>query len=876
MPNEISLNYGYGYAFRISGGGPSAPPLVAGANPPAQYAAPGTSSLVFSFPAATGGTAPITYSPPALTAPPGSGASVSGTAPGNITVNDAVDGESYLVRVYATDADGQQVLNDAIGAVEASSPPSLVAGANPPAQYAAAGTTSLTFSFPAATGGVGLITYSPPALTAPPGSGASVSGTAPGNITVNDAVDGESYLVRVYATDADGQQVLNDAIGAVEASSPPVLVAGANPPAQYVAAGTASLVFAFPAASGGTLPYVYSAPTLVKPGGSTATVTGTAPGNITINNATDEEAYLIRVVITDANGQQILNDALGAVGEAAFVPLAPIVAPARQALASTATSASVTFTQPGAPGGMVYSAAFADVTNGLAVTPSSGSGLGPYSFPVGSDKDYIAILAGTAPDGQVSTAVAQVAVAAAPALAWVAPAAIITNAGVTSAAITWNTASGGLAPYIYGAAGAVYDSQAASTTAVLTTVGTPGTTTVSGLVNGQTLVIERSVRDAAGNVVTVQGSVTIAATAAGVTPGAAPAAQVLTSDVTIATIGTWGAPSGGTGPYTYAVTEISNGGTLVSGSGLGPWQVSGLTAGFTFVFLMTVTDSLGAKGYSVTTISVAAVPDVWEELDALDFTDADWTAVSTTSTTASSVAWYLILYAADGVTPRAYVYNNNTEARTLSLSPSGSGLTLVNGATTNQPTVGVWPAGWTSMIGASRRDAWLIEAIVAGEEPAGALGFVHIFNVSTNTSTAASTPGTGLRNINSGTGTQIRALSYISSLAEQAIQTVPTGATRAYTCGLQVVIADSRREDVHTRPNATDYGSPQSGQRVRVQATSTTMTAPGANVTTSASWFASTIADRTKLWLYHDGSATVGSRVQLQKLRLLRKINGSL
>ena len=657
---------------------------------------------------------------------------------------------------------------------------------------------------------------------------------------------------------------------------PSPLVAGANPAAQYAAAGTTSLVFAFPAASGGTLPYAYAAPVLVKPPGSTATVSGTAPGNITISSGADTEAYLIRVVVTDADGQQVLNDALGSIGEATFVPLVPIVAPGRQALASTATSASVTFTQPGAPGGMSYSASFADVTNGLAVTPSSGSGLGAYVFPVGSDKDYIAIIAGTAPDGQVSTAVAQVAVAAAPVLAWASPAAAVTNAGVTSASITWNTATGGTAPYVYGAAGAVYDSQAASTTAVLSTVGTPGTTTVSGLVNGQVVVVERSVKDAAGNVITVQGSVTVAATAAGVTPGAAPAAQTLASDVTIATIGTWGAPSGGTGPYTYAVTEISNGGTLVGGSGLGAWQVSGLTSGFTFVFLLTVTDSLGAKGYSVTTISVTPVPDTWEELDALDFTDANWTAVSTTSTTASTVAWYLILYAADGVTPRAYVYNNSTEARTLSLTPSGTGLTLVNGAITVQPTVGVWPAGWTAMIGGSRRDAWLIEAIVAAEEPAGALGFVHIFDVSTNTATAASTPGTGLRNINSGTGTQIRALSYITSLAEQAIQTIPTGATRAYTCGVQVVIADSRREDVHVRPNATDYGSPQSGQRVRVQATSTAMTAPGANVTTSASWFASTIADRTKFWLYHDGSATVGSRVQLQKLRLLRKINGSL
>ena len=130
MPtSQISINYGYGYTFRTGGGTP-APPLVAGANPPAQYAASGTTTLTFAFPAATGGTGPIVYAAPVLTAPPGSTASVSGTAPGNITINNAANGEGYLVRVYATDADGQQVLNDAIGAVEEAAPSSLVPGAN--------------------------------------------------------------------------------------------------------------------------------------------------------------------------------------------------------------------------------------------------------------------------------------------------------------------------------------------------------------------------------------------------------------------------------------------------------------------------------------------------------------------------------------------------------------------------------------------------------------------------------------------------------------------------------------------------------------------------------------------------------------------------
>jgi hypothetical protein len=289
-----------------------------------------------------------------------------------------------------------------------------------------------------------------------------------------------------------------------------------------------------------------------------------------------------------------------------------------------------------------------------------------------------------------------------------------------------------------------------------------------------------------------------------------------------------------------------------------------------------VTDSLGAKGYSVATISVEPASDVWEELDALDFTDADWTAVSTTSTVASTTAWYLILYAADGVTPRAYVYNNNVEARTLSLAPSGSGLTLVNGTTAVQPTVGVWPAGWTALIGGSRRDAWMIEGIVAGTEPAGVGPFVHIFDVSTSTTSGVVSPGTGIRNVNTGANTLVLAISYITGLAQQTIQTIPTGATRAYTCGLQVVITDSRREYIYVRTNATDYGSPQSGQRVQVQGTSNGMTLPGGELPVSAAWFASTISGRTKFWLYHDGSATVGSNIQLRKLRLLRKVNGSL
>jgi Zn-dependent alcohol dehydrogenase len=76
---------------------------------------------------------------------------------------------------------------------------------------------------------------------------------------------------------------------------------------------------------------------------------------------------------------------------------------------------------------------------------------------------------------------------------------------------------------------------------------------------------------------------------------------------------------------------------------------------------------------------------------------------------------------------------------------------------------------------------------------------------------------------------------------------------------------------------ATDFCEPQAGLRVRAQATSTSMTAVNADVASDGfAWFSSTIADRVKWWMYHDGAATSGSALRLKKLRLLRMPSGSL
>jgi hypothetical protein len=83
--------------------------------------------------------------------------------------------------------------------------------------------------------------------------------------------------------------------------------------------------------------------------------------------------------------------------------------PAPQSLASTATTASLTWTHAGAPGGTTYALTVVDEA-GASVSPSSGSGLGPYVIPVASGKAYTARLRATGTDGQVAQSSALVQV----------------------------------------------------------------------------------------------------------------------------------------------------------------------------------------------------------------------------------------------------------------------------------------------------------------------------------------------------------------------------------------------------------------------------------------------------------------------------------
>ena len=83
--------------------------------------------------------------------------------------------------------------------------------------------------------------------------------------------------------------------------------------------------------------------------------------------------------------------------------------PAAQSLASTATTASLTWTHAGAPSGTTYALTVIDEGD-AEVTADSGSGLGAWVIPVASDKAYAATLTATGTDGQTSQSTALVQV----------------------------------------------------------------------------------------------------------------------------------------------------------------------------------------------------------------------------------------------------------------------------------------------------------------------------------------------------------------------------------------------------------------------------------------------------------------------------------
>lgn len=74
------------------------------------------------------------------------------------------------------------------------------------------------------------------------------------------------------------------------------------------------------------------------------------------------------------------------------------------------TSVSVTYTHPGAPAGTTWELIVTDQSDDSTVTPSSGSGLGPYVLPTTDGCRYVHQMRATGPDGQEALSLARIVV----------------------------------------------------------------------------------------------------------------------------------------------------------------------------------------------------------------------------------------------------------------------------------------------------------------------------------------------------------------------------------------------------------------------------------------------------------------------------------
>jgi hypothetical protein len=176
-----------------------------------------------------------------------------------------------------------------------------------------------------------------------------------------------------------------------------------SPQSLASSATTASLTWTHTGAPAGT---TYALTVVDDAGASVSPSSGSGLGAYVIP-VTTGKAYTARLRATGTDGQIAQSSALVYVATADLSAPTP---PSPQSLASSATTASLTWTHSTAPVGTTYTLAVVDET-GASVSPSSGSGLGAYVIPVTAGKAYTARLRATGPDGQISQSSALVYVA---------------------------------------------------------------------------------------------------------------------------------------------------------------------------------------------------------------------------------------------------------------------------------------------------------------------------------------------------------------------------------------------------------------------------------------------------------------------------------
>ncbi len=607
-------------------------PLAPGANPADQTLPRSATSTTVTFNAPSGGSGGYSYSA-SLSHVVGSGATLSGSGLGPYTVSSLQPGDVVEITLEITDTGSttQIVYEYCVISVQGTYNPLVAAAAPADQNLAATATSSAPASFTAATGGSGAYSYSA-SLVQVVGSGATLSGSGLGPYTVNNLEFSDVVEVVLTTTDTGpvAQSVTSSFVVSVIQLTSAVVVA-ANPSNSSLPIGsTSSGPFTFTAPSGGSGSFTYSA-SLVEDVGSGSTLSGSGLGPYSLSGLDDGRIATIVLTSTDAGGiaQEVQNFTTTAVVDSYNV-LNPAAAPPTVTLAAGTTSrTSINFTAAtGGSGGYSYAAVLSFVRGTGA--SFSGSGLGPYSITNLEDEDIAVLTLTTTDAGPVAQSVTSRTYTIVEKAPLVAGADVGNEAlpigSTTSSSFTFNAPTGGSGSYNY----AVTLSQLIGTGASLSGTGL-GPYQVTGLNDGDVAKVTLTSTDTVTNQQVFNTTTIAVLQAATFTPlvaGSDPAAQILVAGSTSVNV-TFNAPTGGTGSYSYSVglEQTLGVGASFSGSGLGPYTVSGLNDGSAVKLTLTATD-LGLVGQTVTSIAqigvlTSAISGSWTSILDQDMTALD-------------------------------------------------------------------------------------------------------------------------------------------------------------------------------------------------------------------------------------------------------------
>jgi outer membrane autotransporter protein len=577
----------------------------------------GTAGIAYSQSlSSSGGIAPYTYAIVSGSLPAGMAFNSAGVFSGTPTVAG-----SYALTVRSTDDAGYNATNSytiVIAAPTITITPSTL----PDGVVGTAYSASLT-----AGGGTAPYTFSVTSGALPVGLSFSSAGVLSGTPTVTG-----TYTFTVRATDDLGFSV--DQPYTVTMASPNIVLTPATLPDPVVATAYAQTV----TASGGTAPYAYAISAGALPAGLTLNAaTGAISGTPTASGT-----FSFTVTATDANAQPGVQ-AYTVTVAVPTLTIAPATLPAgdigvaySQTLTTTGGTAPYTYAlDSGAlPAGVALS--------GAGVLSGTPTAAGTFNFVVRSTDST---------GGTAATTTINYALTIASATITIAPV-TLPNTVVGAAYAQTLTASGGTAPYAFAVTAGALPAGLALNAATGAISGTP---TASG-----TFAFTVTATDANAQTGAQAYSLTVASATIAIAPATLPNPVVGAAYAQTLTV------SGGTAPYTFAVTT----GTLPTGLALNAatGAISGTpTASGTFAFTVTATDAnaqTGTQAYSLT-IAVPTLTIAPATLPAGDI----GTAYSQTLTTTGGTAPYT--YALDsGALPAGLTLSN---AGVLSGTPTAAG-----------------------------------------------------------------------------------------------------------------------------------------------------------------------------------------------------------